>query len=211
MIVHRRMSRSIPYWPLGVGLLALTALGAWWRYDKKQRSPPSSSQIQLPPTRYPNLCIDDSGSSGSLAGVEIILERTAGLGWGPSYTITLRGDGSVHYHGRASVAYQGRATFQIDPAAVLEILDQFDALDFFAIEHEDLYILEDASAETLILKADDRVAEFYNCWDKGPDTSADDIRFHESLEALARSIDDAVFVEQWIGTKKEREIRFADR
>jgi hypothetical protein len=76
--------------------------------------------------------------SGAL--VRMTLERRAcAADTCPVYTVTVTSDGAVTYEGIANVSVLGRQTAQISPEAAKELVEAFEAVNFF-------YVMNDAYA-----------------------------------------------------------------
>lgn len=66
--------------------------------------------------------------------IEISLRRTVCYGTCPDYTVTIRDDGSVTYHGGRFVRVSGLHTWKIDPAAVRALADEIVKDGFFDLQ-----------------------------------------------------------------------------
>jgi hypothetical protein len=64
----------------------------------------------------------------------VTLLRTECFGSCPAYKVTIEGDGTVTYEGRAFVAVEGLQTAQIDPEEVRELVDGFYDIDYFSLQ-----------------------------------------------------------------------------
>lgn len=71
--------------------------------------------------------------------LRIILQRSGCFGTCPSYSIEVRGDGTVLYDGKSYVAITGQHRGSISPQAVAGILDVFRQADYFSLR--DKYVL----------------------------------------------------------------------
>ncbi|HUR27254.1 MAG TPA: DUF6438 domain-containing protein [Planctomycetota bacterium] len=163
-----------------------------------------SSKSDAPQPRYPRLGIADDSD---LADVEITLEHTPCRGSCPAYTLTLHGDGNGIYVGRGFVKREGRHELEIESNLVRDVLDRFERIDFFAMEHDAVdWIVEDGSAMILTLKSGTRTRSFRNEWSgTESELQPDDARFHTELTAISDFIESIVDAEHWIGTESERE------
>ena len=68
--------------------------------------------------------------------IEITIKRTACFGTCPDYEVTMRGDGSVRYDGRAHVRIPGQHTWKVDPAAVRALAREMEDAGFFELKDE---------------------------------------------------------------------------
>lgn len=172
-------------------------------------SPPLEKPSTVPhATRYPKLGVEASDSG--LAAVEITLLRTARRGHYPTYKIILRGDGSGLYSGRDFVIVQGDRLLHVDLEVLRTLLDRFEALDFFEVDHRDDWITEDAPAEVVTLTYAGRTRTIKNYGAGGGDwESPEDSRFHSRMSDIAKLIDDSSLAVQLVGTKSDRDALFA--
>jgi hypothetical protein len=187
---------------------------------------PSKPEEALPPTRVDD--VRESGSSKTdphadpippetqldLATVAITLDRTPCFGWCPDYTVVIEGSGRVRYAGRQYVKTSGDREGRIPVTAVRELVDEFRKIDFLALE--DCYDVDwfDVPATYVTLRTGERSKRVRNLWfGQRFDPSGNefpDWKIHERLYALAASIDRAVGIEQWIGTREERQRLFSE-
>jgi ankyrin repeat protein len=75
----------------------------------------------------------------TLARVQMKLERSACSDGCPAYSVEIRGDGTVTYHGERYVVVTGEHRDRISEAAVSEILDAFRKADYFSLKDEYSY------------------------------------------------------------------------
>ena len=73
---------------------------------------------------------------GAAEPIEITIERTACFGMCPDYEVTVRGDGTVSYQGRAHVRIPGEHTWKVDPAAVRALAREMQAAGYFELKDE---------------------------------------------------------------------------
>jgi len=66
----------------------------------------------------------------------IELERTACFGTCPVYTVSIAGDGTVHYTGTQFVKIAGTHSWKIDPAAVKALAAEIEKAGFFDMKDE---------------------------------------------------------------------------
>lgn len=86
-----------------------------------------------------------------LKGVEIKLSRTACLGTCSDYSVSIRGDGSVHFTGRRFVLIPGNHEARISPEAVIQLVEKFENAKFFAARDKYIAGVTDNPTYTLSL------------------------------------------------------------
>ena len=95
--------------------------------------------LLLPPERWA-LVPRSFPEPWDLKGVKIEFSRTECYGRCPACSVTIRGDGSVHFSGQRYVLIPGDHETHIAPDAVMELVRQFERTRFFAAG--DKYIAE---------------------------------------------------------------------
>ena len=121
----------------------------WTQDGKNIRVRATDYVYLLPPERWA-LAPRSFPEPWDLKGVKIQLTRTVCYGRCPAYSVTIRGDGSVHFSGEKYVQIQGDHDAQIAPAAVMELVRQFEKAKFFAAG--DRYVAEVTDNPTYTLK-----------------------------------------------------------
>ena len=171
--------------------------------------PPEAS----PPARAVSSDTPDEPDTTPALGpvtVEITLERTECYGWCPSYTVTIYGDGRVDYVGRANVLVLGQHAGQVSQEVVRRLIDRFQVLGF--LDLRDLYTqpVSDMPTDILTLRVGDRAKQVTNYGLRTPlepwQRQLPDLELQARLFDLADAIDEAVAIEQWIGTQEQREV-----
>ena len=66
--------------------------------------------------------------------VVIVLQRGAGMGSGPSYRLSISGDGNVTYEGYSGVFTKGKRTAQISKVAIDQLIEEFRKAHFFELQ-----------------------------------------------------------------------------
>jgi Domain of unknown function (DUF6438) len=120
----------------------------WTQDGKNIRVRVSDDVALLPPERWA-LVPRRFPEGWSLKGVKIELLRTVCYGRCPAYSVTIRGDGSVHFNGERYVQILGVHDARVAPEAVMELVRQFEKDQFFAAG--DKYIAEVTDNPTYIL------------------------------------------------------------
>lgn len=111
-----------------------------WMQDGKNISVRVTDDVMiLPPERWA-LVPRNFPEPWDLKGVKIELSRTVCYGTCPAYSVTIRGDGRVHFSGERYVLALGEHDARIAPDAVMELVRQFEGARFFAAG--DKYIAE---------------------------------------------------------------------
>jgi hypothetical protein len=145
-----------------------------------------------------------------LEGVEITLVRSeCGGGYCPNYTVVIDGKGRVKYTGRSYVRDIGEREGTLSEGAVRKLLLRFEYAKFFAFNDKYRESARDCATTYLTIRIGDRVKRVENYWANNdfeiPPEKFDQWRAQTTLGMLARSIDKAVKIEQWIGTRDERD------
>ena len=120
----------------------------WTQDGKNIRVRVEDDVALLPPERWA-LVPRSFPERWGLKGVKIELLRTVCYGRCPAYSVTIRGDGSVHFNGERYVQMLGAHDAHIASEAVLELVRQFEKAQFFAAD--DKYIAEVTDNPTYIL------------------------------------------------------------
>src|SRR3984957_1423193 len=111
----------------------------WTQDGKNIRVRVSDEVALLPPERWA-LVPRSFPEPWNLKHVKIELSRGVCYGRCPAYSVTIRGDGSVHFSGQRFVQVLGEHDSRITPDAVRQLVHQFEAAKFFAAD--DKYIAE---------------------------------------------------------------------
>jgi uncharacterized protein DUF6438 len=64
----------------------------------------------------------------------IVLQRGGGMGWGPSYRLSMSGDGNLTYEGYAGVFTKGKRTAHISKVAMDQVIEEFRKAHFFELQ-----------------------------------------------------------------------------
>ena len=101
-------------------------------------------------------CVGAAPAQTPEGPVEIRLNRTPCFGYCPDYTVTISGDGAVHYVGRRFVNVTGEQHAQISPAEVQALLARFDAIGFDDLQSEYRAEVTDLPTTTITLTRNGR-------------------------------------------------------
>ena len=126
------------------------------------------------------------------SSVRITLERTGCFGSCPAYTVSIDGDGSVLFDGRAYVAETGRRRSAVDPAAVRGLYEQFRSANFMSLDDSYVTDITDNPTYTLTIEsagARKTVIDYVGAKAGMPD----------SVTALEDAVDRVANTDQWIG------------
>jgi hypothetical protein len=121
------------------------------------------------------------------AGAVVTLERSTCFGFCPSYTIKIEGNGKVSYEGRENVKVKGAQTAQITPEAVKALVDEFFAIDYFALQDSFDSPITDVAHYVTSLSIDGKVKRVFDR-DGAP----------KKLQKLEDKIDEAAGSTQWV-------------
>ena len=111
-----------------------------WTRDGKNISVRVADAVQLlPPERWA-LMLRSFPEPWDLKSVKIELSRSVCYGTCPAYSVTIRGDGSVHFDGQRYVQIPGKHDARVAPDTVRELVRQFEKAKFFAAD--DKYVAE---------------------------------------------------------------------
>jgi hypothetical protein len=126
--------------------------------------------------------------------LEFQLERTLCRGSCPSYTLSIAGDGTVRFDGRASVAIPGLHTAHISSEAVTELINQFRAANFLCALPAYKSDWTDNSTQTLSLHINGLVKTVV-------DYIGLDVGLPLAIHNLEAALDNAAGTERWIKVK----------
>jgi len=139
-----------------------------------------------------------AGGGGPAHDAMVTLERTACYGTCPIYSVTVYRDGTVVYDGKQFVKIKGRATAQLGPDDIARLDQLFTDSPYL--------VLDDAYTDYDLTDMENVKTSYHG---GGKTKSIDHYHGDEDaptvLEAIERGVDTIVHVEQWIGTKAERD------
>jgi hypothetical protein len=122
-----------------------------WTQDGKAIRVHAKDYVSLlPPERWA-LNPQNFPEPWDLKGVKIQLTRTACFGTCPAYTVTIRGNGSVHFSGQRYVKISGEHDAQISSDQVRALVSQFEKAQFFAAGDKYIARVTDNPTYTLTL------------------------------------------------------------
>ena len=166
---------------LGVMALVFVAAvsGSWAALPGQPNLPPR------PAERMPFPEIKDWNS------LSISLMRTPCFGRCPSYTVEIKGDGTVIYTGNASVAVTGKQQTTVSQAAVHRLFEKFRAAEYF-------WSLDNYSARVTDLPTAQTRIEFDGQQKEIVDYGGRMVGMPKELADLESAIDEAAGTERWI-------------
>lgn len=91
--------------------------------------------------------------------VKITLARTGCFGTCPSYTVEVRGDGSVLYEGHGYVAFTGTHRGLVPQSNVIELVKLFEKADYYSLQNEYTASVTDNPTQTTSIDIDGRRKE----------------------------------------------------
>lgn len=132
--------------------------------------------------------------------VVISLERTPCYGSCPVYTLLVRNDGSVWYHGEKFVSVVGEHNATLFPGALRRLLARFCAVDFFSLSDRSAGGLTDQASTILTLSVNGRTKRVEH-YGRGGGLRRDDPNrpVQEMLDALAQAVDSETGSRRWVG------------
>lgn len=128
--------------------------------------------------------------------LEFQLERTRCLGSCPSYTISIEGDGTVRFDGRAWVAIPGHHTAHVSPEVVTELIHQFRAASFLSALATYRGNWTDNPTQTISLRINGQVKTVV-------DYVGLDVGLPLAIRNLETFVDSAAGTERWIKGNNE--------
>jgi hypothetical protein len=162
----------------------------WTRDGKNIRVRVTDYVSLLPPERWA-LVPQSFPDPWDLKGVKIQLLRTVCYGRCPAYSVTIRGDGSVHFSGEKYVQIQGEHDAHIAPAAVMELVRQFEAANFFAAGENYIARVTDNPTYKLTLTVAGQTKTV-------TDYVGEQVGMPLVITDLENAVDDAAGTERWI-------------
>jgi len=124
----------------------------------------------------------------NMATLRMTLARSMCLGPCPSYTVEIRGDGTVQFEGLAHVDAMGKHSDRISRDAVTELLAAFQRADFFSLKNEYAAAITDIPSFTVSIEFDGRkksVLDHYGLSVGMPEAVAD---LEEAFDRLANTV-----------------------
>ena len=146
--------------------------------------------LLLPPERWA-LVPRSFPEPWDLKGVKIEFSRTECYGRCPAYSVTIRGDGSVHFSGQRYVLVPGEHDARIAPAAVMELVRQFEKAQFFAAGDKYIAEVTDNPTYTLTLAVAGKTKTV-------TDYVGEQVGMPLVIEDLENAVDEAAGTERWI-------------
>jgi hypothetical protein len=85
---------------------------------------------------------------------ELSFERTQCFGTCPGYKVTIKNDGTVHYHGEAFVARRGDYTAKLWQGCLESLAEAYDKLGYWSLKRSYSVNFTDQSSQILIVTSD---------------------------------------------------------
>ena len=169
----------------------------WTRDGKDIRVRVTDDVMLLPPERWA-LAPRNFPERWGLKSVKIELSRGMCYGRCPAYSVTIRGDGSVHFSGEKYVQIPGKHDARIAPDTVMELVRQFEKAKFFAAGDKYIAEVTDNPTYTLTLTVGGRTKTL-------TDYVGEQVGMPLVITDLENAVDEAAGTEQWIkGSEKSQ-------
>jgi hypothetical protein len=136
---------------------------------------------------------DTAKAAHDYGAAVITLERTVCFGRCPSYTLKIEGTGKVSYEGRDFVQVKGAQTSQIEAKAVKALVDEFFAIDYFALQDTFTEEVTDLPSTISSITVDGKRKQVYNYYGAP-----------EKLTKLENRIDEVAGSAQWVKMGEEK-------
>ncbi len=153
----------------------------------------SSGDSATPPTIPTVAPTPTADETIDLTGLVITMRRGPCLGFCPSYSITIREDGSVEYDGSGWVEVEGIHSGEIDTDDVRRLVQRFEDIGFFDIPEDSDCSTTDIPRMTTSVSLGGRVHSVLRC------AELDGTGPIGELRAIEQEIDRLTMSEQWIG------------
>jgi hypothetical protein len=162
----------------------------WTRDGKSIRVRVTDDVMLLPPERWA-LVPRSFPEPWGLKSVKIELSRSVCYGRCPAYSVTIRGDGSVHFDGQRFVQIPGKHDARIAPDAVRELVRQFEKAKFFAAGDKYIAEVTDNPTYTLALTVGGKTKTV-------TDYVGEQVGMPLVITDLENAVDEAAGTERWI-------------
>ncbi len=162
----------------------------WTRDGKSVRVRATDYVALLPPERWA-LVPRSFPEPWGLKGVKIQLSRTQCFGRCAAYSVTIRGDGRVHFSGERYVLNPGDHDAQISPAAVRELVSEFEKAKFFAAGDKYIAKVTDNPTYTLTLTVGGKTKTV-------TDYVGIEVGLPLAISDLENAVDDTAGTQRWI-------------
>jgi hypothetical protein len=162
-----------------------------WTLDGKSiRVRVTDDVLLLPPERWA-LAPRSFPEPWDLQSVKIELSRTQCYGRCPAYSVTIRGDGSVHFSGEKYVQIPGNHDARIAPDTVRELVRQFEKAKFFAAGDKYIAEVTDNPTYTLTLSVGGKAKTV-------TDYVGEQVGMPVVITDLENAVDEAAGTERWV-------------
>ena len=162
-----------------------------WTRDGKNISVHARDDVMiLPPERWA-LHPRSFRERWDLQNVKIELSRSMCYGRCPAYSVTIWGDGSVHFDGQRYVQVPGKHDARIAPDAVMELVRQFESAKFFAAGDKYIAEVTDNPTYTLTLSVGGKTKTV-------TDYVGEQVGMPLVITDLENAVDEAAGTKRWI-------------
>ncbi len=124
----------------------------------------------------------------------VTLSRSPCFGTCPVYTVEVREDGQVTWHGKRFVQVVGDRTARIRPAEARRLIAHFRAARFFTLEDRYAARITDMPTQTLTLNVDGRTKTVV-------DYAGERAGMPTVVKALEKDVDETAGTRRWIGDR----------
>jgi len=167
----------------------------WTRDGKNIRVRVTDEVLLLPPERWA-LVPRSFPEPWSLKSVKIELSRSMCYGRCPAYSVTIWGDGSVHFNGQRYVQIPGKHDARIAHDTVMELVREFERAKFFAAGDKYIAEVTDNPTYTLTLTVGGKTKTV-------TDYVGEQVGMPLVITDLENAVDEAAGTERWIkGSEK---------
>jgi hypothetical protein len=169
----------------------------WTRDGSNIRVRVTDDVMLLPPERWARVP-RNFPEPWNLKTVKIELTRTVCYGRCPAYSVTIRGDGSVHFNGERYVLVLGEHDARIAPGEVMELVRQFERAKFFAAGDKYIASVTDNPTYILTLTVAGKKKTV-------SDYVGEQVGMPLVITDLENAVDDAAKTERWIKGDEQTE------
>ncbi|MGO8934120.1 MAG: DUF6438 domain-containing protein [Terracidiphilus sp.] len=162
-----------------------------WTRDGKNISVRVRDDVMILPPELWALHPRNFPKPWDLQDMKIELSRSMCYGTCPAYSVTIRGNGSVHFDGQRYVQIPGKHEARIAPDAVMELVRQFERAKFFAADDKYIAEVTDNPTYTLTLTVGGKTKTV-------TDYVGEQVGMPLVITDLENAVDEAAGTEQWI-------------
>lgn len=162
-----------------------------WTRDGKNISVRVRDDVMILPPELWALHPRNFPKPWDLQDMKIELSRSMCYGTCPAYSVTIRGNGSVHFDGQRYVKIPGKHEARIAPDAVMELVRQFERAKFFAADDKYIAEVTDNPTYTLTLTVGGKTKTV-------TDYVGEQVGMPLVITDLENAVDEAAGTKRWI-------------